>query len=238
MARIVGFHFIHKNKSVRWCKCFCNHCFWYFLSNFLIKFKVVDHLWPLHICICVCACVCVCSIKERYNTTSKVFKQRKQLILNFHDDTGRIFSQINKMLNSQCHGIFSIIWRHIKFFTKCFHGKSVSPAIWRATGKERPARFLETVILCEAFRRNFAILAIIWYQCVLFLCQYLFNISVRLFSRLLSLYNAIFSFSFNTVNILLLMLYAWCLPKTSHVMFVLRVLSFIFQNLLDSPVSD
>ena len=109
-------------------------------------------------------------MKERYNTTSKVFKQRKQLIwnLNFHDDTGTIFSQINKMLNSQCHGIFSIIWRHIKFFTKCFHGKSVYPAIWRATGKERPARFLETVILCEAFRRNFAIFAIIWYQCVLF----------------------------------------------------------------------
>ena len=62
---------------------------------------------------------------------------------------------MNKTLNLQYHGIFWIIWRHIKVFTKCFYGKLVCPVIWWATGKERPARFLETVILCEAFRGNF-----------------------------------------------------------------------------------
>ena len=31
----------------------------------------------------------------------------------------------------------------------------VSCWLWWATGKEKPARFLETVILCEAFRENF-----------------------------------------------------------------------------------
>ena len=62
---------------------------------------------------------------------------------------------MNKILNLQYHGIFCIIWRHVKVFTKCFQRKSVCPAIWRATGKEKPARFLETVILCKAFRGNF-----------------------------------------------------------------------------------
>ena len=62
---------------------------------------------------------------------------------------------MNKTLNSQYHGIICIIWGHIKIFTKCFHGKSVCPVIWSATGKEKPARFLETVILGEAFRGNF-----------------------------------------------------------------------------------
>ena len=38
---------------------------------------------------------------------------------------------------------------------KCFHGKSVCPVIWWATGKEKPARFLETMTLCETFCRNF-----------------------------------------------------------------------------------
>ena len=51
-----------------------------------------------------------CSMKECYNT-SKVFKQRKQLIWNlkFHADTAAIFSQMNKTLNLQYHGIFCII---------------------------------------------------------------------------------------------------------------------------------
>ena len=62
---------------------------------------------------------------------------------------------MNETLNLQHHGIFCVIWRPVKVFTKCFHGKSVCPVIWRATGKEKPARFLETVILCEAFRGNF-----------------------------------------------------------------------------------
>ena len=92
-----------------------------------------------------------------YIFTSKVFKQRKQLIWNlkFHADTAAIFSQMNKTLNLQYHGIFCIIWCHIKVFTRNFHGNSVFPVIWWATGKEKPSRFLETVILCEAFRGNF-----------------------------------------------------------------------------------
>ena len=51
-----------------------------------------------------------CSMKEHYNT-SKVFKQRKQLIWNlkFYTDTAATFSQMNKTLNLQYHGIFCII---------------------------------------------------------------------------------------------------------------------------------
>ena len=51
-----------------------------------------------------------CSIKERDNT-SKVSKQRKQLIWNlkFHADTAAIFSQMNKTLSLQYHAIFCII---------------------------------------------------------------------------------------------------------------------------------
>ena len=62
-----------------------------------------------------------------------------------------IFSQ----MNLQYHGIFCIIWRHVKVSTKRFQGKSVCPVIWWATGKEKPARFLETVILCDAILENF-----------------------------------------------------------------------------------
>ena len=73
----------------------------------------------------------------------------------------------------------------------------------------------------------------------LFLCLHLFNMSVRLFSILLFLCNAVFSFSFkHSEHLLLLVLYAWCLPKISHVMFALCLLSFILQNSLDSSVSD
>ena len=95
-------------------------------------------------------------MKECY-ITSRVFKQGKQLIWNlkFHVDTAAIFIQINKKLNLQCHWIFCIIWRHVTVFTKWFKGKFVCPVIWWATGKEKPPRFLETVILCEVFRGNF-----------------------------------------------------------------------------------
>ena len=41
----------------------------------------------------------------------------------FHADTAAIYSHINKTLNLQYHGIFCIIWHHIKVFAKCFHGK-------------------------------------------------------------------------------------------------------------------
>ena len=86
-------------------------------------------------------------------TTSKVFKQGKQLIWNV--DTAAIFSQMNKTLK------FTIPWylqhnrRQVKVFTKSFREKSFSPVICWATGKEKPARFLKTVILCEAFRGSF-----------------------------------------------------------------------------------
>ena len=73
--------------------------------------------------------------------TSKFFKQRKQLIWNvkFHVYTAAVFSQMNKKLNLQYHGIFRIIWRHIKVSTRSFHGKSVCPVIWWATGEEKPS---------------------------------------------------------------------------------------------------
>ena len=61
---------------------------------------------------------------------------------------------MKKTLNLQYHGIFCIMWRHVKVFTKCFHEKSVCPVIWWATEKDKPARFLETEVLCEAFRGN------------------------------------------------------------------------------------
>ena len=39
-------------------------------------------------------------------------------------------------------------------------------------------------------------------------------------------------------HLLLRVLYAWCLPKISHDMFALRLISFIFQNSLNSSASD
>ena len=52
-----------------------------------------------------------CSMKKPDNTTSKVFKQRKQLISNLksHAETGAIFSQMKKTLNLQHNGIFCIV---------------------------------------------------------------------------------------------------------------------------------
>ena len=92
-------------------------------------------------------------MKGRYNAS----KETKQLIWNlkFHADTVATFNKMNKTLNLQHHSISWIIWRHIKGFTKCFHRKSVCPVTWWATGNEKPARFLETVTLYEAFRGIF-----------------------------------------------------------------------------------
>ena len=61
----------------------------------------------------------------------------------------------NLILILQYHGIFCIIWCYIKVFTRSFYGKSACPVIWWATGKEKPSRFLETVILCEVICGNF-----------------------------------------------------------------------------------
>ena len=77
---------------------------------------------------------------------------------------------------------------------------------------------------------------ITWY---LFLCLHLFNILVRLFSILLFLCNAIFSFSLKHSELfLLLFLYVCSLPKIDCVMFVQRLLFCIFQNSLDDSVFD
>ena len=38
--------------------------------------------------------------------------------LKFHADTAAIFRQMNKTLNLQYHGIFRIIWRHVKVFSR------------------------------------------------------------------------------------------------------------------------
>ena len=138
-----------------------------------------------------------------YNT-SKVFKQRKQLVwdLNFYADTAATFSQMNKMINLQYHGIFCILWLRIEVFTKCFHRKSVCPVIQWATGRRSQTdswkqsfyvkRYEETVRGTPAL-----VFAIIRYQRVLFfLCLHLFNISVSLFRIFLFLCNTFFSFSF------------------------------------------
>ena len=108
-----------------------------------------------------------------YNT-SKVFKQRKQLIWNLklHADTAAIFSQMNKTLNLQYYGIFCIIWRHIKVFAKCFYLELVSPVIWWATRSGNQPDFWKQEFcvkrFVETFRENSALVfAIIRYQCVL-----------------------------------------------------------------------
>ena len=92
-----------------------------------------------------------------FDLYGNMYQTKKQPIRNskFHADTAAISSLMDKTLNLQYHGIFCKIWPYIKFFTKCFHGKSVFPVIWWATGKEKPVRFLEAVILCEAFCENF-----------------------------------------------------------------------------------
>ena len=106
-------------------------------------------------------------------------------------------------------------------------------------GKGNPARFLETVILCEAFRGNLETGSSLCYHTISVHTCFCVCIYFCLFSILLSLCNTIFSFSFkHNEHLLLLVLYAWCLPKISHVMFVLCLLSFILQNSLDSSVSD
>ena len=75
-----------------------------------------------------------------------------------HADSAAIFIQMIKTVK------FTISWfllhnicmiYHVKFFTKYVRRKSMCPINWWATGKVNPARFLETVISYEKFRRNF-----------------------------------------------------------------------------------
>ena len=89
----------------------------------------------------------------------------------------------------------------------------------------------------EPFRWNSAVVLDI--TAYLFLYLHLFNILICLFSILFFLCNAIFNLSFkHSEHLLLLVLYVWCLPKISHFMFALCLLSFILQSWLDSSVSD
>ena len=46
--------------------------------------------------------------------------------------------QMSKTLNLQFHGIFCIIWRHVKILSKCFDEKALCPVIWWTIGKEKP----------------------------------------------------------------------------------------------------
>ena len=111
---------------------------------------------------------------------------------------------------------------------------------------EREAnRFLETVTLCEAFcgniKKKFSFQSLLSYDisAYLFFCLQLLNISISLFSMLLFLCSAIFSLSFkHSEHHLLLVLYVWCIPKVPHIITALRLLSFIFQDSLDSSIAD
>ena len=119
------------------------------------------------------------------------------------------------------------------------------PVIWWASRKEKTARFLETVILCEAFRGNFkrklgSSLCYHTISVLTCLCACISLIFRFFYLAYYCIHAMLFSVSHlsNSEHLLLLVLYAWCLPKISHVMFLLRLLSFIFQNSLDSSVSD
>ena len=60
---------------------------------------------------------------------SKVFKQKRQLVCNLKLHVLTLQQSLAKWVkcwNLQYHGIFCIIWCHVKVFTKCFRGKSVS----------------------------------------------------------------------------------------------------------------
>ena len=61
---------------------------------------------------------------------------------------------MNKTLNLQYHGIFWIIWRHIKRFCEMLSQEISVSSNLVSYRKGKPARFLETVILCEAFHWN------------------------------------------------------------------------------------
>ena len=109
--------------------------------------------------------------------TSKVFKQRKQLIWNlkFHADTAAIFSEMNKTLILQYQGIFCIIWRHIKVFAKML--SRVWSVLWKLleeTGSSLCYHMISVhtcFCVCIYLIFRFAYLA---YYC---LCAMLFSVS-------------------------------------------------------------
>ena len=111
--------------------------------------------------------------------------------------------------------------------------------------KGKPARFLETVILWEAFHWNFLrkLSSSLCYHTIsvrtcFCVCIYLiFRFAYLAYYCLCAMLFSSFSFK-HSEHLFLLVLYAWCLPKIFHVMFALCLLSFILENSLDSSVSD
>ena len=127
--------------------------------------------------------------------------------LKIHAPTSAIFSQMNKMFKFTIPWYLlhnsALTWSFHIFTIKCVHLKPVYPVIWWGTRKEKPARFLEIVILCKALCGNFKrklcpslCYHMTWVYTCFHVCIYFFDISVHFFSILLFLRIAIFSFSF------------------------------------------
>ena len=72
----------------------------------------------------------------------------------FHANTAVFYKQMNKILT---YIIVSPTQRgaSLKFFMKCFYKKSIFSVIYWVYRKEKPAQFLETVILCKAVPGKF-----------------------------------------------------------------------------------
>ena len=117
--------------------------------------------------------------------------------------------------------------------------------ILQATGKDEPARSLEKVILCEAFCGNYkrklgsslCLHTISVRNCLCVCICLIFWFAYLAYYYSCAMILSVFHLSIGE-HLLLLVFYAWCLPKISHDMFALRLLSFIFQNSLHSSVSD
>ena len=118
-----------------------------------------------------------------------------------------------------------------------FHKKSAGGIIRCATGRQKLARLLETVILRVVFRGNFT--RKVCSSCCYHMISVRNCLSVCIFLISWFAYLAYISvqmvFSLSHLSIVnMLVLYVWCLPKISNVMLVPRLLFSIFQNLLDS----
>ena len=129
-----------------------------------------------------------------------------------HANTAAIFSQMNKTLNLQYHGIFCIIWRHIlKFSQNAFtENQCVQESGKLLRKRSQPDCWKQKFcVKCfkETLKENSALdVAIIHdISASLLFCPHLFNTLVRLFSILLFLCNAIFSFSCKHSDHLLLL---------------------------------
>ena len=145
---------------------------------------------------------------------------------------------MNKTLNLQYNDIFCIIWSHNKVFMKCSHGKSVYQVIWRATGIEKPARFLETAILCEVFCGNFkrklgSILCCQVHACFCVCIWLIFRIShlINIFGSSCCSCDMVFSVShLNTVNVFCCLCYMPCVYLKSPMLCLRCNYSLLFSK--------